>query len=60
MIKLTEKSIRKLLREVGIKENSGNIQDYERGKQAVAEPLWRNPDALSNNVQRIIADYVGV
>ena len=60
MYMLTEKKIHALLKEVDIKKNCKNIKEYERGKQAIGEWVWRNPDALSNNVQRIIADYVGV
>ena len=60
MFVVTEKKIHNLLKEVRIKKGSGDIKEYERGKQAIGEWVWRNPDALSDNIQRIIADYVGV
>ena len=60
MYMVTEKKIHALLREVKIKKGIGNIKEYERGKKAVAEWVWRDPNALSDGVQKIIADYVGV
>lgn len=60
MYVVTEKNIHLLLREVGIKQGCGNYKEYERGKKAVARCLWGDANALSNNIQRIIADYVGV
>ena len=60
MYMVTEKKIHALLREAKIKKGIGNIKEYERGKEAVAEWIWGDKDGLSNDVQRIIADYVGV
>ena len=60
MFAVTDKKIHTLLRNVNIKEGSGDIKEYERGKKVFAERIWGDKDGLSNDVQRIIADYVGV
>ena len=60
MFAVTDKKIHAMLVVAGIKKGSGDIKEYERGKKVFAERIWGDKDGLSNDVQRIIADYVGI
>ena len=60
MLAITANKIYALLKEAGVKKGCGDIKEYERGKKVFAERIWGDKDGLSNDVQRIIADYVGI
>ena len=60
MFVITENKIHALLKKAGVKKGCGDIKEYERGKKVFAERIWGDKDGLSNDVQRIIADYVGI
>lgn len=48
------------LEAAGIRKNSRSLQEYERGKRAVSDIVWGGVGHIPQEIQKIVADYVGV
>ena len=48
------------LESAGIRKNSRSLKEYERGKKAVGDIVWGGVRSMPQEIQKIIADYVGV
>ena len=48
------------LESAGIRKNSRSLKEYERGKKAVGDIVWGGVRYMPQEIQKIIADYVGV